>query len=142
MPEWSKGADLSSAIVTDAWVRTPPDAFLLREKKEGGERRQTKGEKGKKEEKEGKRKGEKGKERKGKKKERKKGEKRKEEKRRKEKKNETTVKHSCPSGLRGPSQERLSQDAWVRTPPDAFLLRQKYRNGKKNKKKERIKKNK
>ena len=30
-------------------------------------------------------------------------------------------KHSCPSGLRGPSQERLSRDAWVRTPPDAFL---------------------
>lgn len=28
VPEWSKGADLSSAIVTDAWVRTPPDAFL------------------------------------------------------------------------------------------------------------------
>ena len=32
------------------------------------------------------------------------------------------VKHSCPSGLRGPSQERLSKDAWVRIPPDAFLL--------------------
>ena len=32
-----------------------------------------------------------------------------------------TDKHSCPSGLRGPSQERLSRDAWVRTPPDAFL---------------------
>ena len=31
-------------------------------------------------------------------------------------------KHSCPSGLRGPSQERLSRDAWVRTPPDAFLF--------------------
>ena len=34
-------------------------------------------------------------------------------------------KHSCPSGLRGPSQERLSRDAWVRTPPDAFLFRKK-----------------
>ena len=41
---------------------------------------------------------------------------------RKEKKSETTVKHSCPSGLRGPSQERLSEDAWVRIPPDAFQL--------------------
>lgn len=27
VPEWSKGVDLSSTIVTDAWVRTPPDAF-------------------------------------------------------------------------------------------------------------------
>ena len=31
-------------------------------------------------------------------------------------------KHSCPSGLRGPSQERLSRDAWVRIPPDAFCF--------------------
>ena len=31
-------------------------------------------------------------------------------------------KHSCPSGLRGPSQERLSGDAWVRIPPDAFCF--------------------
>ena len=35
----------------------------------------------------------------------------------------TYVKHSCPSGLRGPSQERLSRDAWVRIPPDAFYIR-------------------
>ena len=33
-----------------------------------------------------------------------------------------TTKHSCPSGLRGPSQERLSRDAWVRIPPDAFCF--------------------
>ena len=31
-----------------------------------------------------------------------------------------SVKHSCPSGLRGSTQDRLSRDAWVRTPPDAF----------------------
>ena len=36
-------------------------------------------------------------------------------------------KHSCPSGLRGPSQERLSRDAWVRTPPDAFFSSEKRR---------------
>lgn len=29
VPEWSKGADLSSAVGNDSWVRTPPDAFLF-----------------------------------------------------------------------------------------------------------------
>ena len=49
-------------------------------------------------------------------------------------------KHSCPSGLRGPSQERLSRDAWVRTPPDAFFPREKrgHREGEHRRKRRKV----
>ena len=89
MPEWSKGADLSSAI--ERCVGSNPTGCIFSKKKVIKEKRKIK--KGKK------------------------------SKRREQvvTKKVVTRKHSCPSGLRGPSQERISRDAWVRTPPDAFL---------------------
>ena len=80
MPEWSKGADLSSAI--ERCVGSNPTGCIFIKKKRSN---MIKGQHG------------------GKK--------------------IYIETHSCPSGLRGPSQERLSQDAWVRTPPDAFLVK-------------------
>ena len=76
MPEWSKGADLSSAI--ERCVGSNPTGCILFKK---GNRVRAQD----------------------------------------SVYNSSIEKHSCPSGLRGPSQERLSRDAWVRTPPDAFL---------------------
>ena len=82
MPEWSKGADLSSAI--ERFVGSNPTGCIFGKKI---------------------------------------GEKNKNRKKREGQGNKKVKdrKHSCPSGLRGPSQERLSRDAWVRTPPDAFF---------------------
>ena len=88
MPEWSKGADLSSAI--ERCVGSNPTGCIFIKRK--GTRAQDDGE------------------------------------------NNSIEKHSCPSGLRGPSQERLSRDAWVRTPPDAFLRKRIRRQGSKESK--------
>ena len=82
MPEWSKGADLSSAIERCVGSNPTGCIFAKREKKEV---------------------------------------KYKTAQSQDQSLNSSISKHSCPSGLRGSYQERLSRDAWVRTPPDAFL---------------------